>query len=432
MKAVIMAGGKGTRLQAIAKDIPKPMFPIMDKPILEYQIESLKKSGIRDITIIVGHLGQVIQDYFKDGSEYDINIDYIVEDKPLGTAGALYYLKDKMTEDFILVFGDLLLDVDWNRFMNFHKSKDAWITLFGHPNAHPYDSDVIVVDSNSKVLKIEAKNVERDFYYHNFVNAGIYCVSPQLLQMIIQPEKMDLEKKLIAEQILAGTVYAYRSTEYVKDMGTPDRLDAVNKDVQKSIVVSRSLRNKQKAVFLDRDGTINVLKGFLNNAENFELISGVSEAIKRLNTSDYLTIVITNQPVLARGECTFAELERIHMKMETELGKQGAYIDDLFFCPHHPHRGYEGEIPELKIDCECRKPNTGMIMQAAEQYNIDLTKSWLVGDTTVDIQTGINAGVKTILVETGEAGLDGKYNVTANHEAKSLLEAVELLLEEMQ
>lgn len=428
MKAVIMAGGKGTRLQSIAKDLPKPMFPILNKPILEYQIDSLKKSNITDITLIIGHLGPIIQSYFGDGTGFGVHLTYIVEEKPLGTAGALYYLKDKLSDDFLLLFGDLLLDIDWTRFMDFHKTHHAVITLYGHPNAHPYDSDVIVTDPEGKVTEILPKNEHRDLFYHNFVNAGIYCVSPKLLSSIGSAEKIDLEKHIIADQIPKGTVYAYRSTEYIKDMGTPKRLHSVTEDVKNGIVSSRSLKSMQKAVFLDRDGTINVLKGFLNHASDFELLPKTADAIRMLNASKYLTIVATNQPVIARGECTFDELEQIHMKMETELGNQGAYIDDLFFCPHHPHKGYDGEIPELKFDCSCRKPKTGMLKQAAAKYHIDLSDSWYIGDTTTDILTGIHASMRTILVKTGEAGQDGTYDVHADYTAEDLLEAVSIIL----
>lgn len=428
MKAVIMAGGKGTRLQSVAKDIPKPMFPILDKPILEYQIESLKKSGITDVTIIVGYLGDAIQEYFGDGKNRGVSIDYIIEKEPLGTAGALFYLKEKMQDDFVLIFGDLMLDVDLNRFMAFHQERNAIISLYVHANSHPYDSDVIVVDGNSCVIKVEPKNLKRDFYYHNMVNAGLYCMSPQLLEIITAPKKIDLDKNLIAEQIDLGTVYAYRSTEYVKDVGTPDRLISVSMDVSAGVVASRSLKNKQRAIFLDRDGTINALKGFLNKTEDFEILPGVAEAVRKINSSPYLTIVVTNQPVIARGECSFEELEDIHKKMETDLGNQGAYIDDVFFCPHHPHKGYDGEILELKYDCECRKPKIGMLKQASEKYNIDLSQSWFVGDTSIDIQTGANAGMRTILVKTGEAGLDGKYKIEPYHVADSLLDAINYIL----
>ena len=247
MKAVIMAGGRGTRLQGVAKDIPKPMVPVLGRPVLQYQIENLKSSGITELILIIGYLGAAIQEYFGDGKDFGVHIEYIVEKVPLGTAGSFFYLKNKVKEDFILVFGDLILDVDWNRFMAFHRDRRASITLYGHPNSHPGDSDVIVADENGKVVKIEAKNKERPFYYDNFVNAGLYCITPKLLKDIDIPQKTDLEKTIVSEQIEKGGVYAYRASEYVKDMGTPDRLYRVVSDMQRGIVPARNLKNKQKA-----------------------------------------------------------------------------------------------------------------------------------------------------------------------------------------
>lgn len=427
MRAVIMAGGKGTRVASLNTEIPKPMFPICGKPILEYQIESLVRSGVRNITIVVGYMKNVIVDYFGDGSKFDVSIDYIEEMEPLGTAGALFYLKN-LQNSFILVFGDLILDIDFNRFMTFHEEHNAMITLFGHPNSHPYDSDVIQVDADSKVTGILSKKESRDFFFHNFVNAGVYCINPIALESIDVPKKLDLENDLIANCIKLGCVYAYKSTEYVKDMGTPTRFAAVSEDVQNGIVTGRSLKNKQKAIFLDRDGTINEYVGFLTDLDDFRLLPEAAKAISNINNSIYVVIVATNQPVIARGDVTFAQLEEIHMKMETELGKCGAYLDDIFFCPHHPDKGYAGEISEFKIDCECRKPKIGMIKKAEEKYNLDLSCSWYIGDTTMDIQTGINAGMKTVLVQTGEAGRDAKYDVQPDYIAENLLVAVNYIL----
>lgn len=427
MKAVIMAGGKGTRLAALNAEIPKPMFPVAGKPVLEYQIKSLRDSGITELVLIVGHLKDAIKDYFGDGQRFGVTISYIEEEKPLGTAGALYYLK-REKEAFILSFGDLILDIDFNRFMRFHREKKAAVTLFGHPNTHPYDSDLIVADEHGLVERILGKRQKRPFYYHNFVNAGVYCVSPSALEDITAPVQTDLEKELIARLVKQHRVYAYRSAEYVKDMGTPERLRAVTEDLAHGVPSARSLRRRQRAVFLDRDGTINQYVGFLRRIEEFELLPGVGEAVAALNASPYLTIVATNQPVIARGEVSVQQLDEIHRKMETELGNAGAYLDDLFYCPHHPHRGYDGEIPALKIECACRKPRIGMLLRAAEKYHIDLSASWYIGDSTVDIQTGKNAGTKTILLKTGQAGLDGKYDVQADYTAASLKDAVACLL----
>ena len=166
----------------------------------------------------------------------------------------------------------------------------------------------------------------------------------------------------------------------------------------------KNLKNKQKAVFLDRDGTINKYVGFLRNIDEFELIDGVANAIKKINASGYLAIVVTNQPVIARGEVSFEELEGIHNKMETLLGKEGAYLDAIYFCPHHPHKGYEGERPELKFDCDCRKPKPGMLLNAARDFNIDLSQPWMIGDGENDIKAGQNAGCQTALIGSESCG----------------------------
>ena len=430
-KAVIMAGGQGTRLQGVNKDIPKAMFPICGKPIIVYQLENLKKCGITDVIIIVGHLGDVIKDAIGDGSSYDVKVSYIIEESPLGTGGALAYLRNKIVEDFFLVFGDLVLDIDWDRFMTFHKNHHSVLTLFGHPSSHPFDSDLIDVDENGRVRKILSKKEKRDFYYHNLCNAGIYRVSKDVIDRLdaTYPVRLDFDKDIMIPMIHKHEVFVYQSSEYVRDMGTPDRLKSVENDVRNKLIEKRSLCNPQKAIFLDRDGTINKLNGFISNPIDFELLDGVTNAIRSINKSGYLAIVITNQPVIARGECTVEGLDEIHKKMETLLGLKGAFLDAIYYCPHHPDKGFKGEVAELKMNCDCRKPKTGMIDRAVKRFNIDLDDSWFVGDSTMDVQTGINAGIKNILLYTGEGGKDGKYEAKADYEADSLLEAVNLVTE---
>ncbi|MDE7265247.1 MAG: HAD family hydrolase, partial [Clostridia bacterium] len=199
----------------------------------------------------------------------------------------------------------------------------------------------------------------------------------------------------------------------------PERYESVCKDFEKGIVQNKNLKNKQKAIFLDRDGTINRYVGFLKNIEDFELCNGAVEAIKKINDSGYLAIVVTNQPVIARGEVTFEELRRIHNKMETLLGLQGAYLDGIYFCPHHPDKGFEGEIPELKFDCECRKPKSGMLIKAADDFNIDLSQCWIVGDEEKDVLCGKNAGCRTVIIGN---------DVTADLQGKNLLDCINKIL----
>jgi len=398
-----MAGGKGTRTAAIASDIPKPMIQICGKPILEHQIECLKKNGLTDIILVIGHLGQYIRDYFGDGSRFGCNISYFSETEPLGTAGALYKLEN-LPDDFILLNGDIIFDIDFSRMIDFHREKNAAATLAVHPNNHPYDSALIVSDKDGHVTGWLNKEDERG-YYRNQVNAGIHILSKSFLSNCPQSwpralEKIDLDRDMLKPSISGGKIFAYSTPEYIKDMGTPERYAQVTSDIENGIVHGKNLKTKQKCVFLDRDGTINVLieNSFVTKPEQFKLIDGVAEAIKKINSMGYLAIVITNQPVIARGEVDFQTLDLIHMKMETDLGKSGAYLDDLFFCPHHPAKGFMGERPEYKIECDCRKPKPGMILEAAKKYNIDLAHSYMVGDNMRDINAGKAAGCKTALI----------------------------------
>ena len=433
--AVIMAGGKGSRLLSITNDeIPKPMVPVDGKPLLEYQVEKLKTYGIKKIVMIVGHLGEKIVDHFKDGKDFGVEIDYIFEKEPLGTAGAFYYLKDKIdAKDFMLVFGDVFFDMDFDRMEDFHFKNSALTTLLAHPNGHPYDSDLIQTDDNGRVIGFDSKHNVRDYWYDNMVNAGMYIINKRLLDLVKEPVKTDFEKDILANQVkLGASIYAYHTPEYVKDVGTVDRINATVEELKSGLIQSKNLKNKQRAIFLDRDGTINVSKGFISKADDLELIPDTIDAIKAINKSGALAIVITNQPVVARGECSFEELHNIHNKLKTLLGEKGAFVDDIFYCPHHPDKGFEGEVPELKFDCECRKPKTGMIDEAVKKYNIDLSKSYMVGDSTMDLETARNAGIKSVLVNTGFAGNDGKYDRSCDIEAKNLFDAVEKIIKDFR
>lgn len=410
MKVVIMAGGKGTRMLSIASDIPKPMIPIEGRPVLEREIECLCEQGFTDILITVGHLGNVIMDYFGNGLKFGAHITYYFEKKPLGNAGALFQVKDQLTDDFLLLNADAMFDIDFNRFVQYHKTHDAVATLFTHPNSHPYDSGVIIADEHMAVRKWLAKEDERPEYFKNRVNAGLHVLNKKILEQTVEGGKIDLDRQLLKPLAGTGQMYCYDSPEYVKDMGTPERYYAVCKDFANGIVKARNLKKRQKAIFLDRDGTINEYVGFLTDIKEFRLLDGVAEAIRKINASGYLAIVVTNQPIIARGEVSFTELQEIHNKMETLLGAEGAYIDAIYFCPHHPDKGFEGERVEYKISCDCRKPKPGMLLKAAEDFNIDLSRSWMVGDGKNDVEAGKNAGCKTVLIGTEDYGQDRKVS----------------------
>lgn len=428
MKVVIMAGGRGTRITSVASDIPKPMIKIGDKPVLEHELECLRSQGFTDIIITVSHLGHIIMDYFGDGSKvspatgkpFGVHIEYYFEKEPLGNAGALFKIKEKLTEDFLLLNADALFDVDFNRFVDYHRQHGALVTLFAHANDHPYDSGLLVVDKDNYVQQWLTKEDARPQYYRNIVNGGLHVISPKVLDVEINTPKVDLDRQILKPLAGTGKMLCYNSPEYAKDMGTPERYYAACADYKSGKIQGKNLRNKQKAIFLDRDGTINKYVGYLRTPEQFELLEGVGEAIRKINLSGYLAIVVTNQPVIARGEVTLDGLQEIHNKMETMLGKEGAYLDGVYYCPHHPDKGFAGEVEELKVVCECRKPKAGLLLQAAKDFNIDLSQSWMIGDSENDVLAGKNAGCKTALI--------GETDYGQNLQVTSLLDFVKELV----
>ena len=420
MKTVIMAGGRGTRISSVASDIPKPMIKIGGKPVLEREIECLQRQGFTDIIITVSHLAEHIIRYFGDGAAFGVTISYFIEETPLGNAGSLFRLRDQLTEDFLLLNADAVFDVDFHRFVAYHKAKGGLATLFVHANSHPYDSGLLIADETGRVTQWLAKEDERPRWYSNCVNAGLHIINPAVLDMsgidagLIGSQvdgsgrifKVDLDRQILKPLCRTGRLFCYDSPEYVKDMGTPDRYKNVCEDYEKGRITARNLLNRQKAVFLDRDGTINRYVGFLRNIDDFELLPGVAEAIRQINERGYLAVVATNQPVIARGEVTVDQLREIHNKMETLLGNEGAYLDAIYFCPHHPDKGFPNEVAELKRECGCRKPKPGMLLTAAKDLNIDLQESWMVGDGKNDIEAGKAAGCRTALIGEEAFGQD--------------------------
>lgn len=430
MIAVIQAGGKGTRMHALTQDeIPKPLLLMNGKPLLQWQMEALTRYGIFEFVIVIGHLGDRIRSYFGNGEKYGVHISYIEETQPLGSAGALYYLREYPADQYFLVYGDVMFDMDIDRWVDFHNSHHALITTVCHPNAHPYDSDLVEMDEMGRITKFLWKTDERKTWYSNIVNAGLFLFEGAVLDEIPVPKRADWERDIMAGFIQLGRVYGYRTSEYIKDTGTPDRFKKAAAEQLCGKWKKRNLAMGQRCIFLDRDGTLNRLVGLVSRPEQIEVYEFAVDAVRYLNASGFLVILITNQPVVARGLCSEDDVRCIHRKLETILGEAGCFLDDIIFCPHHPDKGYPDENVAYKIDCNCRKPKTGMIDQMTKKYNIDLPGSYMIGDSTADIQAGINAGLHTVLVHTGEAGKDGKYPAEPEQEAADLLEAVKLILQ---
>ncbi|MEZ5001790.1 MAG: HAD-IIIA family hydrolase [Chitinophagales bacterium] len=428
MKAVILAGGKGTRLGHLTAEIPKPMVPILGKPIVERQIELLYAYGITEIILITNHLSQILEDYLGDGSRWNVHISYFVEPFPMGTVGGIKAIEKQLKDDFLVLYGDVMLDMDFHRLIDFHHRHKSDATIVIHPNDHPYDSDLVEVDKNDKVIAFHSKPHPENFYYTNLVNAGVCLFSPIIFNHLEADKKADFGKDIFPVIFQKINMYGYNTPEYIKDMGTLDRLEKVSKDLESGKIARFNLQHQRSAIFLDRDGVINEKRGYVTTPEQLQLFDFVTAAVKKINQSEYLAIVTTNQPIIARGMVTEAALRTILNKMETVLGNNRAKLDGIYYCPHHPDSGFEGEVKELKIDCECRKPKPGMLLKAANDFNIDLNTSYMIGDSWRDIEAGKAAGVTTIGVMTGEGNKDG--NSRPDYLFQNLNKAVNFIIDE--
>ncbi len=424
-QAVILAGGKGTRLSSRLYGLPKPMIDLCGIPLIERQILLLKRFNFTDVVILVNYASEKIIKFCEENNNWGLNITCIDDGEPKGTAGATLNIFESLNDYFLVIYGDTMLEVDLDKFLDFHlQGEIPSATIFLHPNDHPYDSDLVEVDLNNKVLAFNPYP-HGDEYHFNLVNAALYWLNKEKLKYWIGVNGVfDFGKDLFPSMLSNGhLIKGYISFEYIKDCGTPERIDKVVNDFKSGKIERAQLSHKQKAIFLDRDGTINKEVNHLVNIKDFDLLPKVPEAIRIFNMNEFRVCVVTNQPVIARGELETSGLLQIHKKFETEIGKAGAFIDKIYFCPHHPDSGFKNEVKELKIECNCRKPKIGMIESGISDLNIDLSNSWLIGDTTTDIQTAKNAGVKSILVKTGHSGLDGKFNVLPDFEVPDLYNA---------
>lgn len=392
MKVVIIAGGQGTRIASVNNEIPKAMIPVNGKPVLEYQVELAKRYGLTEFIFVIGYLGNVIEEYFGDGLKWGVTITYYHEQTPLGTAGAMPGIAHLLTDDFFMFYGDTVMDVALDEMLAFHKKHKSEATLLVHPNDHPFDSDIVEIAKDNRLLQLHIKPHPDGFVSHNLVNASLFILSPRIISYIPHGKKSNFEKHIFPKCLVDGMqMYGYVSAEYIKDMGTPDRYEKVCQDVISGKVARLNKKHPRAAVFLDRDGVINKEVEFLHKPEQLELIPGAADAIRLINKKGYLVIVVTNQPIIARNMCSLEELDYIHATLETMLGKEHAYLDAIYYCPHHPDNGYPEERKEYKIDCDCRKPKPGMIIQAVKDWNIDLSQSYLIGDSETDVRAGQNA-----------------------------------------
>jgi histidinol-phosphate phosphatase family protein len=386
-----------------ADRVPKLLLPFGGRPLFAHLVERLGQSGIDRVHVLGGHLSHLVARELPRLTTPGVTVELIVEPVRAGSGGCLRYLPPG-DGPIVVLFGDVLAHMDFAALTHYHASKGGLATLAVHPNDHPHDSDLVEHDGDGRILSIHRKPHPSGRVARNVAAAGVFVVSEDLLTLLPAQQSADLCHDILAPLIEERRpVFAYRTTEYVKDVGTPDRFQESTRDFDCGLVHAMYRANRRPAAFLDRDGTVNRHVGLLSDPARLELLPGVASAIRRLNRAGVLVVVVTNQSVVARGICTETELGRIHARLDMMLGEHGAFVDAIYHCPHHPDAGYPGERKDLKRACICRKPSTGLIDRAFSELPIDAVGSFVVGDTERDAEMARRAGLPCYLI----GGADG-------------------------
>ena len=402
--AVIIGGGLGSRLKKVQSE-PKLLTKFGKNHNLDLIINNLRKIKINNIHVLCGKDKDIIKKSIKKKS-----INLYEEKKLLGTAGCLTKLtKKNLAENLLIIFGDLLFKIDLKKYFSFHLKKKSDLTILSHPSDHLLDSDIIDLEEDNKIKKIFFKPHKKKILTDNLTMAGIFIIKKKLLSEIPKKRKLDFSKFFLRKIISSDKkVFSYSIREYCKDFGTPKRLKKVRQDYNKSYLLYYSSRNKLPAVFLDRDGVLNKDLGPNEYSNPLNFLPNALKALKKLRNSKYLIVLVSNQSGVAKGFLTLKQLKNSFKRYQMFLSKHNFYFDKIYFCPHHPMKGFKGENLKYKIICKCRKPKPGMLLKAKKDLNIDLKNSYFIGDNYTDFQAAIKAKVVPILVKKFKY-IKGKY-----------------------
>ena len=401
--AIIIAGGKGSRAHVMTGDrIPKALLPVAGKPILFRQLEVLAREGVQEVTILAGHLGDQLLPAITAAGFALPEVTVVVEHEPLGTAGCLAAL-DRHNHSSLIVYGDMLFDLDLSRLAAFQAAHAAMLTIIAHPNDHPETSDLLV-ERDGFLRRILPAKRPRHGDFRNLVPAGLYSATPAFFGTIGQGMRADIVHDVLPALLERGeAIGMYNTPEYLRDVGTPKRHAMAEADLASGRISRENLRHERPAIFFDVDGVLNRDPGGhgVLSEEQVVLLPGAAEALRLTMEAGYLAVGVTNRPQLAKGMMDHDGLNRILGRLETLLAREGAWLNRIYYCPHHPEKGHPGEIPELKIICRCRKPAPGLLEEAARELNIGLSDSALIGDSLGDILAARAMGVTGYGVKTG-------------------------------
>lgn len=376
-QAVILAGGLGTRMRPLTDTMPKPMIPVHGRPFLEYLVELLKKNGIEEIILLLGYLPEKITEHFGDGSKFGVKIRYEITPVEYDTGTRIKHAEPLFAEQFLLMYCDNYWPLDLARLTAFYDAHNAPASVVVFDNKNHMTKNNMLVDADGYVVKYDKSRTDPDL---NGVDVGFFILKKEVLERAPDGD-FNFEKAIVTSLVADRKLAGYMTSHRYYSLGSIERMSVTEKFFE-----------PRKIAFLDRDGVINTRPpkaDYVKRWEEFEFLPNAIEGIALLSKNGYEIYIISNQPGIARGVMTQADLDTIHKNMEKKLKEQDITLGGIYVCPHGWDEG-----------CDCRKPKPGLLYQAANEHYFDTTKAIFIGDDPRDAEAGAAAGSRTILMES--------------------------------
>lgn len=368
-QAVILAGGRGTRLMPLTLDRPKPMVEILGRPFLEYQIEQLREQGFKRVLLLLGYLPEVVRDHFADGRRFGVKVEYSVSAVDDETGRRLKLAEPFLDHYFLLLYCDnywpMSMTRMWRRYLA--AGAPAMITVYSNKDAYTRNS--VRVESDGLVSIYDKTCSHPDL---NGVEISYAILSKKIIRPLSDANLL-FETAVYPALAERRELSAFVTDHRYMSVGARHRLPR-----------TEDFFRRTKTVILDRDGVLNrkpPRARYVRSWPEFQWLPGALEALQRLHAAGYRVVVVSNQAGIARGAMTEADLTEIHRVMREQVQAAGGRIEAIYYCPH-----------DWRAGCECRKPLPGMLYQAQRDLNLDLSRTYFAGDDERDGEAADHAG----------------------------------------
>lgn len=386
-QCLILCGGLGTRLGELTRSTPKPLLPVGDQPFIEQLLRELGRQGYRKILLLAAFEAGQIHSLVASSAaikKFDMDVQVSVEPAQAGTGGAIWHAKNSLDDKFLLLNGDSWFDTSLRAtelVLGSARGLTGALTLRHLPDVSRYG--VVAIEAG----KVSMFNPRPDRSGPGLVNAGVYAFDRSLIDYL-QPVcslEHDVLPHLATEGKLAGRV----ADGYFIDIGVPESYAAAQTEIP--------AKNRRSAMFLDRDGVMNIDRGHVGSRDRFDWIAGAKEAVLLANRAGCYVFIVTNQAGIAKKKYSLEEYIDLNRMIQADLAEIGAHIDDHRYCPHH----LDAEDERYRKDCDWRKPKPGMILDLLKHWKIDRARSFLIGDNQTDLEAAQRAGILGLLFDGG-------------------------------